>query len=358
MKPAEPSRAPHFAPERAPDGYAAVAPGDELLNADRRDELVHWWEQMLLIRLFEEACAEQYTRARIGGYLHLNVGEEASVVGAIAALEPQDYIFSNYREHGHAIARGVDPKRIMAELFGKATGIVKGRGGSMHLFDAEKHFMGGYAIVGASIPLAVGAGLAIRYRDSNAVVLSIFGEGATNIGAFHESLNLAALWRLPIVFLCTNNLYAMGKRVDEDSAVTEIWKKACAYDVAAERVDGMDILAVHAATTRAIERARREHRPFLLETLTYRYRTHSMADAGRYRTSEEVDEWRRLDPIVTFRAKLETAGLLTADRADQIERDTEQLVTECVRFAEESPYPDRSTLYDDVYCGPGPRQER
>lgn len=357
MKPAEPSPAPHPAPERAAGGYAAINPGDELLTVKRRDELVHWWEQMLLIRLFEEACAEQYTRARIGGYLHLNVGEEASVVGAIAALGPDDYVFSNYREHGHAIARGVDPRRIMAELFGKATGIVKGRGGSMHIFDSEKHFMGGYAIVGASIPLAVGAGLAIRYRDSSAVVMSIFGEGATNIGAFHESMNLAELWKLPIVFICTNNLYAMGKKVEEDSAVTEIWKKARAYDMAAERVDGMDLLAVHAATARAIDRARREHRPYFLETLTYRYRTHSMADAGRYRTADEVDQWRHYDPIVTFRAKLERAGLLPSDEADQIEQQTEQRVAECVRFAEESPFPDLSTLYDDVYCGPDPRQE-
>jgi pyruvate dehydrogenase E1 component alpha subunit len=246
----------------------------------------------------------------------------------------------------------------MAELFGKSDGVAHGRGGSMHLLDVPHRFMGGYGIVAGQLPLAVGAALAVDYFDRREAVLCLLGEGAVNMGAFHESLNLAALWRLPIIFICTNNLYAMGKRVDEDSAVTEIWKKACAYDMAAERVDGMDILAVHAATRHGVERARQEHRPFFLETLTYRYRTHSMADAGRYRTSQEVDEWRRVDPIVTFRAKLESAGLLPPDQSEQIEEETEQFVAACVRFAEESPYPDLSTLYDDVYCGPGPRQER
>jgi pyruvate dehydrogenase E1 component alpha subunit len=312
---------------------------------------------MLLIRQFEEAAAEQYTRARIGGYLHLNVGEEATVVGAMHALAPQDWVFSNYREHGHAIARGVDPKAVMAELFGKATGVCKGRGGSMHIFDMQKRFMGGYAIVGGAMPLAAGVGLAMDYQQSEAIVLSVFGEGATNIGAFHESMNIAALWNLPVVFLCVNNMYAMGKRVDEDSAVTEIWRKAWAYDMASERVDGMDLLTVYDATSRAAERARQEHRPTLLEAVTYRYRGHSMADAGRYRTADEVDLWRRRDPIDSFRQQLMRAGLLDQAEVERIAGEVAREVAECVRFAEESPYPSPATLYDDVYCAPGEPQE-
>lgn len=350
MKPAEPRRAPQLTSERPSGSLASADRGDEFLTPDRREELVHWYEEMVLIRDFEEAAAEQYTRARIGGYLHLNVGEEATVVGSIAALAPRDWIVSNYREHGHAIARGVDPKAIMAELFGRSTGTSKGRGGSMHIFDAAKHFLGGYGIVGGAIPLALGAGLAVNYSDSDAVVLNIFGEGATNIGAFHESLNLAQLWRTPVVFLAVNNQYAMGKRPEEDSAITEFWKKAAAYEMAAERVDGMDLLAVYAATVRAVSRARAQHLPTLLEALTYRYRTHSMADAGRYRTQDEVEQWRQQDPIVTFRAKLERAGLLSETEARDIDARVERYVEECVQYAEESPYPSVSTLYDDVYC--------
>ncbi len=351
MKPAEPRRAPELSAEAAAGGLAPAPPGAGFLTPDRQAQLLHWYEQMLLIRRFEEAAAEMYTRAKIGGYLHLNIGEEATVVGSMAALEPQDYVFSNYREHGHAIARGIEPKRIMAELFGKETGTCKGRGGSMHIFDAEKHFMGGYGIVGGALPLAVGAGYALEYQKSAAIVMTIFGEGATNIGSFHESLNMAELWKLPIVFLCVNNLYAMGKPVAEESAVTEIWRKACAYDMAGERVDGMDILAVYEATTRAVDRARQEHRPTLLEAVTYRYRGHSMADAGLiYRTTAEIEEWRRRDPIAAFRHNLESAGLAKAGDFDRIEKRVEQVVSDALEFAEQSPFPALATLYDDVYC--------
>lgn len=357
MKPAEPRRTPHLSAERAAGGLVQTAPGAGLLSPERRAQLLRWYEQMLLIRRFEEAAAEMYTRAKIGGYLHLNIGEEATVVGSIDALQPQDYIFSNYREHGHAIARGVPAKNVMAELFGKVTGTSKGRGGSMHIFDIERHFMGGYAIVGGALPLAVGVGLAIDYRGSDAVVVSIFGEGATNIGAFNESLNLAQLWRLPVVFLCVNNLYAMGKRVEEDSAVPEMWRKACAYDMAAERVDGMDVLAVHEAMARAVDRARQQHLPTLLEAVTYRFRGHSMADAGTYRTAEEIEEWRRRDPIASFREKLEDAGLMNATEAQEIEARVEREVDEAVTFAEESPFPPVSSLYDYVYCESGETEE-
>jgi pyruvate dehydrogenase E1 component alpha subunit len=349
MKPAEPRRAPRLSSaERPAVGLAQAAPGEGLLTPEHKIQLVGWYHQMVLIRLFEEAAAEMYTRARIGGYLHLNIGEEATVVGAMDALAPQDYVFSNYREHGHAIARGVDPKAVMAELFGKATGVSKGRGGSMHIFDLSKRFMGGYGIVGGALPLAVGVGLAMQYQNSDAVVLSVFGEGATNIGAFHESLNLAALWNLPVVFLCVNNMYAMGKRVDEDSAVTEIWRKAYAYDMASERVDGMDILAVYDAISRAVERARGEHRPTLIEAVTYRYRGHSMADPGRYRTADEVEAWRRRDPILAFKEQLEQAGLMDAAEAARIDAEVEREVADCVQFSEESPFPALSSLYDHV----------
>lgn len=357
MKPAEPRRAPQLSPERAAGGLAPTSPGAGLLTPDRKADLIRWYEQMVLIRRFEETAAEMYTRARIGGYLHLNIGEEATVVGAMNALEIRDYVYSNYREHGHAIARGVDPKRIMAELFGRSTGVSKGRGGSMHIFDVQKRFMGGYGIVGASIPLAVGTGLAIQYREDDAIVMSVFGEGATNIGAFHESMNLAALWNLPVVFLCVNNLYAMGKRVEEDSAVPEIWRKGAAYNMAAERVDGMDLLAVYDATSRAVDRARLDQRPTLLETVTYRYRGHSMADAGRYRTAEEIEQWRRRDPITTFRQQLERADLLNQELAGKIDANAERIVSESVQFAEDSPHPELSTLYDDVYCESGDGRE-
>ncbi len=357
MKPAEPRRARHLSADRSSGGVAQMSPGAGLLTMERQAQLVEWYRLMLLIRQFEEAAAEQYTRARIGGYLHLNTGEEATVVGAMDALGAQDWVFSNYREHGHAIARGVDPKAIMAELFGKATGVCKGRGGSMHIFDMQKRFMGGYAIVGGALPLAAGVALAMDYKESDAVVMSVFGEGATNIGAFHESLNLVALWNLPVVFLCVNNMYAMGKRVDEDSAVSEIWRKAFAYDMASERVDGMDILAVYEATSRAIERARHERRPTLLEAVTYRYRGHSMADAQRYRTTDEIELWRRRDPISSFREQLLRAGLFDEDKANKIDEEVGKAVAECVRFAEESPFPAVSTLFDDVYCDSKDQQE-
>jgi pyruvate dehydrogenase E1 component alpha subunit len=240
----------------------------------------------------------------------------------------------------------------MAELFGKATGVSKGRGGSMHIFDIQKRFMGGYGIVGGAIPLAVGVGLAMQYQNSDAIVLCVFGEGATNIGAFHESMNLAALWNLPVVFLCVNNMYAMGKRVDEDSAVAEIWRKAYAYDMASERIDGMDLLAVHDSISRAAERARSEQRPTLVEAVTYRFRGHSMADPGRYRTADEVETWRRRDPIIAFKERLERAGLMDEAEAGRIDAEAEREVAECIQFSEDSPFPAISSLYDDVLCNP------
>lgn len=316
-------------------------------------ELRRWYYLMLLIRRFEEKAGEMYTRARIGGYTHLNIGEEATVVGAVTALRPDDPIFSNYREHGHALVRGVDAKAIMAELFGKETGVVKGRGGSMHIFDNQHSFYGGYAIVGAPIALATGAALAMDYQQSDRVVACIFGEGSTNIGYFYESLNMAALWQLPVVYLCVNNQYAMGARVSADSAVSEIYRKACAFGMASDRVDGMDVLAVHQAMQQAAQRARQERRPTLLESVCYRYRGHSMADPARYRTDEELKAWLARDPIPHFRQRLAEAGLLGDEDAARIEEEADLAVAEAVNFAEQSPEPSPADLFRYVYAQEG-----
>jgi len=248
-----------------------------------KDTLLKLYREMLLIRRFEEKTAEMYQAAKIGGFCHLNIGEEATIVGTISALRPKDYVYSTYREHGHALAKGLDPRAVMAELFGKETGTSHGRGGSMHLFSQEHRFYGGYAIVGQALPIACGSGYAINYQGTDEVVMSIFGDGATNIGAFHEALNVAKLWHLPIVFVCVNNLYGMGTAVNRASAVTEIWKKACAYDMTGERVDGMDVLAVRRITDQLVAQAREKHEPSLLECVTYRYRGHSMSDPDTYR---------------------------------------------------------------------------
>lgn len=318
-------------------------------SAENRQQLLHFLYQMILIRRFEEKTAEMYTKAKIGGFVHLNIGEEASIVGAVSALEDRDYLYTSYRDHGYALARGVDPKAVMAELYGKATGCSKGRGGSMHLFDAKVRFMGGYAIVGGLIPIATGTALAAVYRGTDEVTMCVFGEGATNIGAFHEALNVAKLWRLPVVFVCTNNKYGMGTDVNRASAVSEIYRKACAYDMAAERVDGMDLLAVREACLRAMERARRDREPTLIEALTYRFRGHSMADPARYRSDEEVRRWRERDPISLLEQKMKDAGLITQNDIDDTEAAVERVVAEAVEYAELSPAPSVDDLYKNVY---------
>ena len=334
---------------------AAAAPArsprsvDPALGRYDRAELLRMLEQMQLIRHFEERAAEQYTRAKVGGYIHLNVGEEASVVGAISALRPGDRFLASYRSHGHALAMGADPGAVMAELFGRETGTSRGRGGSMHLVDVERGFLGGYGIVGGQLPLAVGVAFALDYRGEPSAVMCQFGEGATNIGAFHESLNAARLWNLPIVWFCTNNLYAMGHSVEMDSAVTEIHRKSLAYDMPGERVDGMDVLAVRETCEAALERARRERLPSLIEAVTYRYRGHSMADAGRYRTDDEVRRWRERDPIGWFQRRLVEAGQLDEPTAAEIEQRAIDAAQRAVEFAESSPDPDVADLGLYVY---------
>ncbi|HEY9287669.1 MAG TPA: pyruvate dehydrogenase (acetyl-transferring) E1 component subunit alpha [Candidatus Dormibacteraeota bacterium] len=318
-----------------------------------KDTLLDLYRQMLLIRRFEEKTAEMYQMAKIGGFCHLNIGEEATIVGTISALRKNDYVYSTYREHGHALAKGVEPNAVMAELFGKETGTSHGRGGSMHLFSQEHRFYGGYAIVGEALPIACGSGYAITYKGTDEVVMSIFGDGATNIGGFHEALNVAKLWHLPMVFVCVNNLYGMGTAVNRASAVTEIWKKACAYDMTGERVDGMDVLAVRRVTDQLVAQARERHEPSLLECVTYRYRGHSMSDPDTYRGKEEIKEWQGRDAILNLGEHLKQQRLVTDQDLQKIDEAVTAEVEDAVRFAEESPEPDPKQLYRDVYADEG-----
>ncbi len=315
-----------------------------------KDELLDLYRKMVLIRVFEENAAEQYARGRIAGFLHLYIGEEATGVGAISAMEDRDNLITHYRDHGYALARGITPNAAMAELFGKATGVTHGRGGSMHFSDVSKNFWGGYAIVAGHIPLATGLALASQYEEKGYVVVCIFGDGATNAGAFHEAANLASVWKLPIIFLVENNLYGMGTAVEYVSAVQDMSRKAMAYDMASARVDGQDILAVREATKKALEHCRSGNGPFLLESLTYRYRGHSMADPETYRSKDEVEQFRKNDPIVLFRDKLLADGVAKQEEFDQIDADVNKEIEAAVQFAEESPAPDPSTLEDFIYA--------
>jgi len=325
---------------------------------ESREQLIDFYRQMVLIRRFEEKTGEMYTRAKIGGYCHLNLGEEATIVGVTSALEPRDYMFTNYREHGYIIGRGVDPNRIMAELFGKETGVSKGRGGSMHLFDVEARFMGGYAIVGGQLPLATGAGLAIAHKGLDEVVVCQMGDATTNIGAWHESLNIAQLWKLPVIFLIVNNQFGMGTSVEKGSAVPELYKKACAFDMHAERVDGNDLLAVRDATLRAVELARTEKLPSVLETVSFRHRGHSVVDPDRYRPREYVEQGRSRDPIPAFGRALLEAELIDENGLKQIDAQVDQLVEKSVAFADESPEPAPKDLYKFDYASDVPNVDR
>ena len=304
-----------------------------------RKTLLNYYYQMVLIRLFEEKTGEMYQKARIGGYCHLNLGEEATVVGFCEGLEPADYVYTNYREHGYAIGRGISPSAVMAELFGKDTGCSRGRGGSMHLFDLERHFMGGYAIVGGQIPLATGAAFAVAYRGSHEVVACQMGDGTTNAGTFHESLNLARIYHLPIIYFVVNNGYGMGLRVEQGSAVSELYRKACAYAMQSWRVDGNDVLAVRDAMRTAAKLAREKHEPSLVEAVSFRFRGHSVVDPDRYRDKEEVQKGRENDPIAAFATRLVAAGFLDEKGAQETEERVQHEVEAAVTFAEESPFP-------------------
>jgi pyruvate dehydrogenase E1 component alpha subunit len=324
--------------------------------------------RMALIRRFEEEAGRQYQRAKAGGFLHLAIGEEATIVGTTSVMREEDFLIGTYRTHGHAIARGTEPKRVMAELFGRVDGTSGGRGGSMHIFDAERRFMGGYGIVGGNLPIAAGIALACDLRrgsesahepgdtprapheaSGDEVTLCTFGDGATNQGTFGETLNLAALWRLPVVFMVVNNQFGMGTSLSRHSAVTDLQRKGESLGVPGMRCDGMDILDTHAVVSEALARVREERRPLLIEAVTYRFRGHSMADPEDYRTKEEVAQWRERDPIPAFGELLEREGVLTGKQREQIDHDAMRRVDEAVEFAEDSPFPGPEMLYDDVY---------
>jgi pyruvate dehydrogenase E1 component alpha subunit len=319
------------------------------VRRDNGDELRQLLRQMMLIRRFEEKAAEMYARRKIGGFLHLYIGQEAIAVGAIDALQDDDYIVSHYREHGHALARGLDPGRLMAELFGRDTGVSHGRGGSMHLFDIARSFMGGYAIVAGHMPVAVGLALASAYLKNGRIVLNIFGDGAVNQGEFHESLNLASVWKLPVLFLCENNFYGMGTDVRRVSAEPEPHKRACGYDMPAEQVDGQDVLAVRDAARQAVDWVRAGKGPYFLEAVTYRFRGHSMADPELYRGKAEVERWKERDPIAMLRRQLEADGGLTTAGFDAMQGEVDKIAEQAVRFADESPEPELDALYEHVY---------
>ena len=315
-------------------------------------EWLKLYRDMLLIRRFEEKAAEMYTLGKIGGFCHLYIGEEAVAVGAISTLRQEDYVISAYREHGHILARGTEPKRVMAELFGKATGVSKGKGGSMHLFDIQRNFMGGYAIVGGHLALATGLGFAIKYKKTDQAVLCFFGEGAVPTGICHESLNMAALWKLPVVFLCENNRYGMGTPVERASAIYNVAQTALAYDMDHETIDGMDVLEGQSHVRAAVSKVRAQKAPVFLEVRTYRFMGHSMADPahGHYRTKEELDEQKKQDPLLLFSTRLRREGLLTDAVHRQIEKEVAVVIEEAVEFAEASPEPPPEALFEDVYA--------
>jgi pyruvate dehydrogenase E1 component alpha subunit len=322
---------------------AAVHP---LPDADTCRELL---ETMALIRRFEEEAGRQYQQAKAGGFLHLAIGEEATIVGTTSVMRDDDYLIGTYRTHGHAIARGTDPNNVMAELFGREDGCSRGRGGSMHIFDPERRFMGGYGIVGGNLPIAAGLGLASEYRGEDLVTVCMFGDGGSNSGNFGETMNLAALWKLPVVFLVENNLYGMGTAIERHSAVTDLSRKAEGMGVPGVRVDGMDVLAVREIVSEHIRLAREERQPTLVEAFTYRFRGHSAADPEVYRTKEEVEEWRKKDPITAFRDRLLAEGLISEDEIDQMRERVERRVLEAIEFADASPEPPLESLYDHLY---------
>jgi pyruvate dehydrogenase E1 component alpha subunit len=312
-------------------------------------ELIELYRKMVLIRQFEEKVAEMYSRGKITGFCHLYAGEEAVAVGAISALTNKDYVVSTYREHGHCLAKGATARSVMAELFGKATGISRGRGGSMHLFDANLRFMGGYAIVGGGLPLAVGLGLSIVYKEEPEVVCCFFGDGALPQGAFHESLNLASLWHLPVVFICENNFYGMGTLVQNAICQEELYRFAEPYKMPGVRVDGMDALDVYAATTEAVARAREGDGPSLIEAVTYRFRGHSMSDPVEYRSKREERIWQERDPIKRFHRQMLTERRLTESRLEEVGKAVDATIEDAVKFADESPEPALDTLANQVY---------
>jgi pyruvate dehydrogenase E1 component alpha subunit len=357
--------APASAPREAPAVSDEINPGE--LRQEHRERVQHQEEaienldretllrmlyQMILIRRFEEKSAEAYTLGKIGGFCHLYIGQEAVAVGSIAALRPDDYVMTSYRDHGHALARGTSPDEVMAELFGKAGGCSAGKGGSMHLFDRDHFFLGGHGIVGGQIPLATGVAFAAKYKETGQVSVVYFGEAAVNQGAFHESLNMAQLWKLPCIYVCENNQYGMGTSIARAMSLQHVAQKACAYDVASEFVDGMDVLAVYEAFQRAAERARTESLPSLIEVRTYRFMGHSMSDPGNYRTRAEIEKYQERDPIKVFSESLKDKGVIDDAGLKEIETRVRAEIERAVKFADESPEPAPEELFTHIYANP------
>lgn len=315
----------------------------------QRDE-VEMLALMLLIRRFEERASQQYQAQKIGGFCHLYIGQEAVVAGAVAATRPDDYIITAYRDHGHALARGTSADSCMAELFGKETGCSRGLGGSMHFFDKKNHFYGGHAIVGAHVPLAAGMAFASKYRDEDRVTLCFFGDGAINQGSFHEALNLIALYRLPVVLICENNLFAMGTSVKRSTSLKQLVDRAEGYDIPAEIIDGMNFREVRDKLSDIISSIRKESHPAFAEIRTYRYRGHSMSDPASYRTKEELEKYRLDDPIIRLRAQLTREGKLTNEEFDKIDKRAKEQALASVKFAEQSGELPVERVYDYVYA--------
>lgn len=312
-------------------------------------ELLEMFRQMYLIRQFEVACGENYAKGNIRGFLHLYIGQEATGVGTLRPLADQDYVVTHYRDHGHAISRGLDVNRSMAELFGRKTGLSKGKGGSMHLFDAAKRFMGGHAIVGGQFPLALGLAFSQKYQKTDGVTVCFFGDGSTNQGLYHETLNLAAVWKVPMLFVLENNGYGMGSAVERVRAGSpDFYTDVDKYGIDAVVVDGMDVLAVREAADIAIAKLRAGEGPLFIEAKTFRYVGHSYADGQKYREQDEVDEWRRRDPVEAYPRMLIDHQLATQKQIDQMKTDVDAEVAEAVKFAEESPEPDPEELFSDV----------
>jgi len=324
-----------------------------------KNEHLKLYQEMVVIRRLEECAAELYQRGKIGGFLHLYIGQEAVCSGIASVRQPQDRIITAYRDHGWAISAGIDPKIVMAELLGKADGCSKGKGGSMHMADVDKNFWGGHAIVGAHIPIAAGLALGDVYQgNDDAITICMFGDGATNIGFFHEGLNLSKVWNLPVLWVCENNQYGMGTSVDRASAVSEIRQKAEGYGMPNERIEGMDVMKVRQEAARIMEKIRKEGGPYLLEVMTYRYRGHSMGDPERYRDKEEVKKWEEEDPIGIYRRYLVAEKIATEAELDKQENEAEKIIDEAVEFAEASPNPGPETLFENIYVEPTPVEYR
>lgn len=344
-------------PDTAVDPQAVKAAQKQRFAQLDRDTLIGIYRQMLLARRFEEKSAEAYSSGKIGGFCHLYIGQEAVAIGAISAIRKDDYVLTSYREHAHAIAKGVSADAVMAELYGKSGGCSRGKGGSMHMFDKEVNFLGGHAIVGGQIPLATGVAFATKYKETDQVTLCFFGEAAVNQGAFHESLNMAQLWKLPCIYICENNQYGMGTSLERAMSLQDISQKACAYEIAAEFVDGMDVLAVREATLRAVERARKNYLPTLLEIRTYRFMGHSMSDPGNYRTRAEIERHQERDPLKLFSASLKEEEILSDAELQNIDTEVRAEVDQAIRFAEESAPPEAEELFTNIYADPIGEQE-